>query len=100
MNSTTLIIAIKSDLSTRLLGKTITFTKPDGTHDVRNAFDLTTAVLDSGENYLKFLLDALVESIATQTITHIQTLGVVSVTSVSLVTPGIGISGPGVGTIS
>jgi hypothetical protein len=100
MNSTVLITAIKADLSIKLLGKTITFTKPDGTHDVRNAFDLTTAVLDSGENYLKFLLDSLVESIATQTISHIQNSGVISISSVSLVTPGTGISGPGVGTIS
>jgi hypothetical protein len=100
MDSTVLITDIKADLSTKLLNKTITFTKPDGTHDVRNAFDLTTAVLDSGENYLKFLLDALVESIATQTISHIQSSGIISVTSVSFVTPGTGVSGPGVGTIS
>jgi hypothetical protein len=100
MNYTLLISAIKADLLVKLSGRTITFTKPDGTHDVRNAFDLTTAVLDGGDNYLKFLLDSIIESVATQTIAHIQTLGVVSVASVSLVTPGTGVSGPGIGTIS
>ena len=40
------------------------------------------------------------QTIATQIVTHIQTQGVITVTSVSGVTVGAGVSGPGAGTIA
>lgn len=44
--------------------------------------------------------DALMEALADAIISHITTAGVVTVTSVSGVTTGFGVSGPGAGTIA
>lgn len=53
------------------------------------------SIPEDGRNH-----DAVWDAIASAIITHIQTTAVVTVASVSGVTPGIGVSGPGVGTIS
>lgn len=43
---------------------------------------------------------ALFRAIANAIVTHITATAIVTVPSVSAVTPGVGVSGPGVGTIS
>lgn len=46
------------------------------------------------------IFDALAGAIADEVIAHLKTFGVVVVTSVSGVTTGAGVSGPGTGTIT
>ncbi len=46
------------------------------------------------------MLQALADAVAAAVVSHIQTAAVVAVTSVSGVTTGVGVSGPGAGTIS
>lgn len=44
--------------------------------------------------------EKMIDIICEEVISHIQTLGTITIPSVTLVTPGVGVSGPGVGTIS
>jgi hypothetical protein len=98
---------LKATIQAKLTGQTISMPKPGGGVDIRMAYDFSTAVLDSGQSWLDYLVSTICDSV----IEHITSLALVNVTVVSGTTiavgvppgspcPGTIVTGAGVGTIS